>query len=119
MNWYSEWRNKKSAHKALYTAFSRLINDPSDTLGKCWVCGRTASDKPIDWAAPWLMTRMHIVNKPRLEDRRVVISACQICHENYDGGNVEPGKERILLEHALYIKQFCDPECPTIFFDGG
>lgn len=45
----------------------------------CWACGR--DKKPPKWYEPWLPNeRAHIVNKPRVEDVRAVVSLCTICH---------------------------------------
>jgi len=49
----------------------------------CWACrGRR---KPEWWHAPWNpVERAHIVNKPRVEDRRAVVLLCPLCHNALD-----------------------------------
>lgn len=58
----------------------------------CWWCGRTAGDRPAGWGAPaWLIERAHIVNNPRVKDRRVCVLLCSLCHK------VQHGEQLVLL----------------------
>jgi hypothetical protein len=78
----------------------------------CWNCGRTAHDWPEWFGAPWIMQRHHIVNKPRLEDRRCVIVLCHLCHFGAWHGERYPQwiRPRLTLAHALWIKRAVDPQ---------
>lgn len=75
----------------------------------CWACG--ASRKPSSYFGPWLIERAHIANKPRREDRRLVVMLCTLCHK-------ASHRERIagFLRPALSpgqmvaLKQFYDAE---------
>jgi len=53
---------------------------------ECWACG--ASSKPQGYFGPWLIERAHIANKPRREDRRLVVMLCTICHKSSHGERV-------------------------------
>ena len=52
----------------------------------CWACG--ANSKPFDYFGPWLIERAHIANKPRREDRRLVVMLCTICHKASHGERI-------------------------------
>jgi len=102
MNWLTEWKQSKSKHKAIY-------DDMRQHATFCWACGRSGcfKGKPREWHAAWFIQRCHLVNQPRLLDRRVVNLLCPLCHENYDGnGDLE-------LSHMIALKAIFDPH----FFD--
>lgn len=75
----------------------------------CWFC--LASKKPFDYFGPWVIERAHIVNKPRREDRRLVVMLCTICHKASHGervaGFVRP---KLSAANMAYLKQQHDPE---------
>jgi hypothetical protein len=76
---------------------------------QCEACGATRC--PPGYYAPWLIERAHIVNKPRVCDRRVVVLLCSICHKFSHGerlsGLIRP---RLEVAHLLAIKLTCDPQ---------
>jgi len=70
----------------------------------CWQCGRMPpGDRPTQWNAPWLLHRAHLVNKPRVEDRRVCVLLCPKCHTQFDSGC------GLSLAEMLWIKRKFDP----------
>jgi len=82
----------------------------------CWACGRDDSfiHKPEHWHARWELHRAHIVNKPRIEDRRVVAILCPLCHgithgTNYGTELVPIGFPRLSLANLLWLKFHRDP----------
>lgn len=81
----------------------------------CWCCGRGQGDRPADWFAPWKLQRAHIVQSPRIEDRRVVILSCPLCHHaGIHGERIVTSERdgqwpRLELEHLLWIKLKHDP----------
>lgn len=105
MNWLSEWKTNRREHERKYREFSAYANE----RGFCWACGRTGSyrDKPKNWFAPWLIHRAHIVNKPRLEDRRCVNLLCPICHDIADGRRAVD--RELTTANMLFLKQLFDP----------
>lgn len=81
----------------------------------CWACGRDGSfvSKPPGWFAPWFLERSHIVNKPRIEDRRLVVILCPLCHASFHGQRIVTparslGCPRLELAHLLWLKQTFD-----------
>lgn len=78
-------------------------------FSSCWFC--RASKKPFDYFGPWCIERAHIVNKPRREDRRLVVMLCTICHKASHGervaGFVRP---KLSAANMAYLKQQHDPE---------
>ncbi len=60
--------------------YRNLIKDTDHPF--CWACGRSGDyyDKPADWWAEWWVDRAHIVSRPRVEDRRLVVLLCRLCH---------------------------------------
>lgn len=80
---------------------------------RCWGCGRTERDRPLWWFAPFLVERAHFVNKPRRQDRRVVVMLCSLCHRKQHGErfpeDVE-GLPPLTLAGMLYLKSLRDPE---------
>ncbi len=77
----------------------------------CWRCKR--SRKPDWFHGPWFLHRAHIVNQPRLRDRRCVILLCPVCHDVSHGGDYShygwPVKE-ISVEEMIALKREIDPE---------
>ena len=75
----------------------------------CWACEHHA--RPKKYRGPWLIERAHIVNKPRVEDRRVVVMLCTLCHKASHGeriaGDMRPP---LKLGHLLEIKAHTDPD---------
>ncbi len=81
----------------------------------CFWCGRGLEHRPNGWFAPWLIERAHIVNKPRVEDRRAVILLCSWCHKVQHGEQlvlpgVKPSDLRPSLSNMLWLKKYFDPE---------
>lgn len=77
----------------------------------CWACGAGSTERPDFWGGPFLIERAHIVSAPRVEDRRVVILLCSICHKlthglNLAGVTLPP----FGLEVMLFLKMRFDPE---------
>lgn len=86
-----------------------------DTGGRCWRCGRTASQRPAFWHAPFGIERAHIdgCNHPRRQDRRCVWSACSMCHQIQHGFTFpqnEISAIPLTLPELLAIKKFVDPD---------
>lgn len=80
-------------------------------LALCWWCGRYASEVPPHWYAPFLIERAHIVNKPRVEDRRVVVLLCSQCHYAQHNSNVFGyGLPVVTVAHMLWLKRVFDRE---------
>jgi hypothetical protein len=78
----------------------------------CMLCERTASDKPSWWHGPFFVERMHIVNKPRVEDVRVILAACSLCHRLQHGATFSqiPGLKPLTITELLRVKKFLDPD---------
>jgi len=83
----------------------------------CWACGRTGEyfDKPKDWNAAWWLERAHIVNKPRIEDRRLCVILCSLCHAQAGGARIitsaRPADWPALSRpNLLWLKLEFDPE---------
>ena len=75
----------------------------------CWACGK--SDQPNFWHAPWFLHRAHIVNQPRLKDRRCVVLLCPLCHSIEHGGrHLEANITPLKTENLLWLKRKHDPE---------
>ena len=78
----------------------------------CWACG--CSDRPSFWFAPWFLHRAHIVNQPRLKDRRCVVLLCPLCHSIEHGGrHLEAQRTPLETENLLWLKLERDP----MFYD--
>ena len=78
---------------------------------QCWHCGLGAWERPDDWSAPWLIERAHIVSAPRVEDRRVIIMLCSLCHRIQHGENLGAmagDRRQLTLPHMLWIKRQAD-----------
>ena len=80
----------------------------------CWLCGRTHYSPHPVWFGPWIIHRAHIVNKPRVEDRRVVNLLCPLCHlaETAYGSLWYDNQlyPEITTAHMLWLKQERDSE---------
>lgn len=108
MSWLKEWREDQAAHENEYNKFGVAIRTAG--IGYCWACGADNGNKPRTWHGPWFMQRAHIVNKPRIKDRRVVLCLCPHCHFVFDDASA---KSRITLANAIWLKWVHDPK----FFD--
>lgn len=75
----------------------------------CWWCGRTGQDVPLDWCAPFLIERAHIVNLPRVLDRRACVLLCSLCHRSQHGGVFSSMLAVPSLRNMLWIKRRFDP----------
>jgi hypothetical protein len=64
-----------AAETRAYETFARDHERPY-----CWLCGRGERDKPADWHAPWIISRAHVVNSPRVEAPQFVVLMCPRCH---------------------------------------
>ena len=79
----------------------------------CWCCGRSESDVPSNWHAPFMIERAHIVNKPRVELREVVILLCSLCHQLEHQRNAKHlgiTLPAIEIDHMVWMKLVHDPE---------
>lgn len=77
----------------------------------CWACGRGENQKPHWWYATWTIERSHIVNKPRLEDRRLVVLLCSGCHKTSGGERIHGWTlPRLTLANLLWLKAKFDPQ---------
>jgi hypothetical protein len=74
----------------------------------CWACNATR--KPMQYYGPWLIERAHIANKPRREDRRLVVMLCTLCHK-FQHGERLPGfdRPRLTVGQMLELKRERDP----------
>jgi cytochrome c553 len=78
----------------------------------CWLCHRTENDRPYWWHGVFIIERMHIVNKPRVEDVRVIIAACSFCHAVQHGAYFPevPGLDPLPMIELLRAKKYYDPD---------
>ena len=79
----------------------------------CWACGRDEFAKPVDWFAPWLIERAHIVKHPRREDARAVVLLCSLCHKVSHGDKIRtsdrsPPYVPLEVSHLLWLKKHFD-----------
>jgi len=72
----------------------------------CWICGRDERQSPEWWYAPWMVHRAHVVNKPRVADRRAVVLLCPVCHGVAHGQRFAAAPElpEIGLSNLLWAK---------------
>lgn len=76
----------------------------------CWACGRTENDRPAWYGGEvFMLERAHIVNQPRIEDVRVIVCLCSVCHklahgERLAGCELPPLK----IGHLIHLKAFHD-----------
>lgn len=75
----------------------------------CWWCGRGSDQRSPNWHGPWLIERAHLVAKPRLEDRRVCVLLCSLCHK-VSHGEWFPDYTlpKPTLAHLLGLKEIFD-----------
>jgi hypothetical protein len=58
-----------------------------------------------------MIERAHIANKPRREDRRLVVMLCTICHKSSHGERVANfSRPKLSANQLLEIKRSVDPE---------
>lgn len=80
----------------------------------CWACGRDESQRPDRWFAEWFIDRAHIVNKPRVEDPRLIVLLCRLCHARFGGAQISqcPGNDwpALTVGNLLWLKKTFDPE---------
>lgn len=83
----------------------------SGAMPCCWICGRAATDKPSWWNGPFLIERMHIVNKTRVEDVRAIIAGCSLCHRIQHGDRFPQSLMRPqTMTELLELKREYDPD---------
>lgn len=99
----STMENQSSLYKPDPESFKTMLLSVDKRW--CWACGRMSVDRPRGWAGPWLIERAHIVNKPRVEDRRVCVLLCTRCHQRSHGLS----GPKISLENMLWLKMKFDP----------
>lgn len=89
-------------------AYAEFLRDKCD---RCWICDRTANDRPDWWTSPvFMVERMHVVNSPRVEDVRVIIGGCSLCHRIEHGDRFPECSQRpVGIEVLLAIKRDFDP----------
>lgn len=79
----------------------------------CWACGRDDSQRPDRWFSEWFVDRAHVVNKPRVEDIRLVVLLCRLCHSRFGGASIPgcPGHDwpRLTVANLLWLKERFDP----------
>lgn len=77
----------------------------------CWYCGRSASESPKHWYGPFLIERAHIVSSPRIEDRRVAVLFCSVCHRVSHGEQIYGfDLPAPTVGHMLWLKRVFDRE---------
>lgn len=79
----------------------------------CWWCGRWSFDRPLEWGAPFLIERVHIVNKPRVELRSVCALLCSRCHKLEHGetfGDPKLAFVRPTTGNLIWLKMVFDPD---------
>lgn len=96
--WDSDGYNPKAEYDAMRSLFAH-----------CWAC--SATRKPQGYFGPWLIERAHIANKPRREDRRLVVMLCTLCHKANHGERVAGFlRPRLSAGQLLDLKLACDSE---------
>lgn len=97
-------------HGEIYAAMLKEVANPF-----CWACGRGKNSRPSWWHATWLIERAHIVNKPRVEDRRCVVLLCSGCHKGSVHGERFPQRElpRLSVANLIWLKRLQD----SAYFD--
>jgi hypothetical protein len=96
------WKQDDYSAKIEYDAMRSLFD-------RCWACG--ARSKPQGYYGPWLIERAHIANKPRREDRRLVVMLCTICHKWSHGERVATfPRPKLDAGHLVTLKAERDPE---------
>ncbi len=105
-----KWFRSKLEAQKLYREFNKLHLS-------CWACG--ATNKPTWWFGPWLPNeRAHIVAQPRVEDVRVIVSLCSVCHRMQTNATFPELRDvpGLKLEHMLQLKIVNDPDNYDIEF---
>lgn len=108
-------RRRKASTKPL-SELDRLAEEAYFRVApwKCWFCGRTDGfqDRPRWFNAAWMLDRTHIVNKPRVNDRRAIIVTCRVCHEVQHGTHFAdaPDWPQLDLSGMLWLKKHFDPQ---------
>jgi hypothetical protein len=65
----------------------------------------------MEYYGPWLIERAHIANKPRREDRRLVVMLCTICHKSEHGERIAGfDRPKLTVGQMLALKLECDPD---------
>jgi hypothetical protein len=83
----------------------------------CWWCGSHSFERPDNWHSPYLIERAHIVASPRVEDRRVCILCCSMCHKASHGERIAGYKlPAPTLGNMLWLKRTFDPEFYDLAF---
>tara|TARA_R100000742_G_C4278616_1_gene101682 strand:- start:1040 stop:1423 length:384 start_codon:yes stop_codon:yes gene_type:complete len=101
--WLREWKEDKKSHEKIYADMYRSFPPV------CWACG--SRRKPSWYHLPFSIERAHIVNKPRLKDRRCVVFLCSVCHRVQEGERFSvDDRVRVTLANMLWLKQKHDPE---------
>ena len=91
---------------------AKLYAEFREVHTECMLCHRTENDRPYWWHGAFLIERMHIVNKPRVEDVRVIIAACSFCHAVQHGARFPqmPGLEQLPIVEIIRAKLLYDPD---------
>ena len=77
----------------------------------CWYCGRYMHQRPDYWRAGFYLERAHIVNHPRIEDRRCVVILCSCCHRAYHDKGLNGYELPIVtVGNMLWLKRTFDRE---------
>lgn len=102
-------RQELSAQRKEYRNFK------ANTLHNCcWACGRDEGQRPENYFGEWWLDRAHIVHSPRVEDRRLVVLLCRMCHARFEGARLPscPGHKwpRLTVGNLIWLKWKFDPE---------
>jgi hypothetical protein len=101
-------RKELTARRRLYRNFK------ADTcFSWCWACGRDESQRPDRWFAEWWLDRAHIVHSPRVEDVRLIVLLCRLCHGRFSGAHIVGcnGHDwpKLTIANLLWLKRKFDP----------
>ena len=106
MSWLREWNSQKNKHKKVYDEIR------NEFPAICWACGTRR--KPSWYHLPFSIERAHIVNQPRLLDRRCVVLLSSICHRVQEGERFSSDdRNQLSTANMLWLKKEHDPD----FFD--
>jgi len=84
-------------------------------LRSCWAC--YADRRPVNYFVPWTIERAHVVNKPRREDRRLVVMLCSICHKANHGERIaRHERPRLTVAMMVGLKIKFDPQWVDLEF---
>jgi hypothetical protein len=96
--WEAEGYHAKLEYESMRSLFAH-----------CWACG--AFRRPEGYYGPWLIERAHIANKPRREDRRLVVMLCSICHKFSHGEYMSRFlRPKLTAGQMISLKSQCDPD---------